>query len=184
MQEPHKEGVANHLDPKSGADGREAVGEASAGAHAGQPLGRKGIATRVNQGRRTIVSIIPTSFAKKRFSSASTACSAQISLPVEPTFLTSTVSHFRGHTRRGIACLFRLSIRMPVPLNCRIGAGRSQKLEGLANQSSNSSYLTTHRMDLNSQSVASRGGRECSECITGYSSRLKGIAPSTHPSIT
>ena len=38
MQEPHKEGVANHLDPKSGADGREAVGEASAGAHAGQPL--------------------------------------------------------------------------------------------------------------------------------------------------
>ena len=39
MQEPHKEGVANHLDPKSGADGREAVGEASAGAHAGQPLG-------------------------------------------------------------------------------------------------------------------------------------------------
>ena len=38
MQEPHKEGVANHLDPKSGADGREAVGEASAGAHAGQRL--------------------------------------------------------------------------------------------------------------------------------------------------
>ena len=38
MQEPHKERVANHLDPKSGADGREAVGEASAGAHAGQPL--------------------------------------------------------------------------------------------------------------------------------------------------
>ncbi len=38
MQEPHKEGVANQLDPKSGADGREAVGEASAGAHAGQPL--------------------------------------------------------------------------------------------------------------------------------------------------
>ena len=38
MQEPHKEGVANHLDPKSGADGCEAVGEASAGAHAGQPL--------------------------------------------------------------------------------------------------------------------------------------------------
>jgi hypothetical protein len=38
MQEPHKEGVANHLDPKSGADDREAVGEASAGAHAGQPL--------------------------------------------------------------------------------------------------------------------------------------------------
>jgi hypothetical protein len=40
MQEPHKEGVANHLDPESGADGREAVGEASAGAHAGQPLSR------------------------------------------------------------------------------------------------------------------------------------------------
>jgi hypothetical protein len=38
MQAPHKEGVANHLDPKSGADGREAVGEASTGAHAGQPL--------------------------------------------------------------------------------------------------------------------------------------------------
>jgi hypothetical protein len=38
MQEPHKEGVANHLDLKSGADGREAVGEASARAHAGQPL--------------------------------------------------------------------------------------------------------------------------------------------------
>jgi hypothetical protein len=38
MQEPHKERVANHLDPKSGADGREAVGEASAG---GRKLGRR-----------------------------------------------------------------------------------------------------------------------------------------------
>jgi len=38
MKEPYKEGVANHLDPKSGADGRETVGDASAGAHAGQPL--------------------------------------------------------------------------------------------------------------------------------------------------
>ena len=45
MQEPHKEGVANHLDPKSGAVGREAVGEASAGAHAGQSLSSE-MATR------------------------------------------------------------------------------------------------------------------------------------------
>ena len=38
MQEPHKEGVANHLDPESCAGGREVAGEALAGAHAGQPL--------------------------------------------------------------------------------------------------------------------------------------------------
>src|SRR5271157_6229170 len=38
MKEPHKEGVANHLDPQSCAGGREAAGEALTGAHAGQPL--------------------------------------------------------------------------------------------------------------------------------------------------
>jgi hypothetical protein len=70
---------------------------------------QKSIGTRLNQGRRTI-ELILNSFAKKRFSSASTACSAQIPLPVEPTFLTSTVPHFRGHIRRGSACLFRSSL--------------------------------------------------------------------------
>ncbi len=38
MQEPHKKGLANHLDPGSCASGREAAGEALTGAHAGQPL--------------------------------------------------------------------------------------------------------------------------------------------------
>ncbi len=38
MQEPHKKGLANHLDPESCAGGREAAGEALTGAHAGQPL--------------------------------------------------------------------------------------------------------------------------------------------------
>ena len=38
MKEPHKQGVANQLDPQSCADGRKVMGEALAGAHAGQPL--------------------------------------------------------------------------------------------------------------------------------------------------
>jgi hypothetical protein len=38
MQQPYKKGVANHLGPESCADGREAVGEALTGGHAGQPL--------------------------------------------------------------------------------------------------------------------------------------------------
>ena len=38
MQEPHKKGLANHLDPQSCAGGCEAAGEAWTGAHAGQPL--------------------------------------------------------------------------------------------------------------------------------------------------
>jgi hypothetical protein len=38
MQEPHKKGLANHLDLESCAGGREATGEALTGAHAGQPL--------------------------------------------------------------------------------------------------------------------------------------------------
>jgi hypothetical protein len=38
MQEPHKKGLANHLDPQSCAGGREVVGEALTGAHAGQSL--------------------------------------------------------------------------------------------------------------------------------------------------
>jgi hypothetical protein len=38
MQEPYKEGLANHLDPESCAGGRKAAGEALTGAHAGQPL--------------------------------------------------------------------------------------------------------------------------------------------------
>src|SRR6516225_4493279 len=38
MQEPHKQGVANQLDPKSCAGGRKVAGEALTGAHAGQPL--------------------------------------------------------------------------------------------------------------------------------------------------
>jgi RNA-directed DNA polymerase len=38
MQEPYKEGLANHLDPQSCAGGRETAGEALTGAHAGQPL--------------------------------------------------------------------------------------------------------------------------------------------------
>jgi len=37
MQEPHKKGVANHLDPESCADAGNRVGEALTGAHAGQP---------------------------------------------------------------------------------------------------------------------------------------------------
>jgi hypothetical protein len=37
MQEPHKKGLANHLDPESCAGGRKAAGEALTGAHAGQP---------------------------------------------------------------------------------------------------------------------------------------------------
>ena len=37
MQEPYKKGRANHLGPESCADGREAVGEALTGEHAGQP---------------------------------------------------------------------------------------------------------------------------------------------------
>jgi hypothetical protein len=58
MQEPHKEGLANHLDPKSGADGHEAVGEASAGAHAGQPLSSEitliGVTTPYGEGEGNI----------------------------------------------------------------------------------------------------------------------------------
>ncbi len=37
MKEPHKKGVANHLDPESCADVGNPVGEALTGAHAGQP---------------------------------------------------------------------------------------------------------------------------------------------------
>ena len=37
MQEPHKKGIANHLDPESCADAGNRVGEALTGAHAGQP---------------------------------------------------------------------------------------------------------------------------------------------------
>ena len=37
MKQPHKKGVAIHLGPESCADGREAVGEALTGGHAGQP---------------------------------------------------------------------------------------------------------------------------------------------------
>jgi hypothetical protein len=37
MKEPHKKGVANHLDPESCADVGNRVGEALTGAHAGQP---------------------------------------------------------------------------------------------------------------------------------------------------
>jgi hypothetical protein len=38
MKEPHKKGLANHLDPESCAGGRKVVGEALTGAHTGQPL--------------------------------------------------------------------------------------------------------------------------------------------------
>ena len=38
MQEPHKKGLANHLDPESCAGDREVAGEALTGAHVGQPL--------------------------------------------------------------------------------------------------------------------------------------------------
>ena len=37
MQEPHKKGLAIHLDPESCAGGRKVAGEALTGAHAGQP---------------------------------------------------------------------------------------------------------------------------------------------------
>jgi hypothetical protein len=37
MQETHKKGVANHLDPESCAEAGNRVGEALTGAHAGQP---------------------------------------------------------------------------------------------------------------------------------------------------
>jgi hypothetical protein len=102
------------LDGRRRRDAQEALdlGEASrtmeqileAEGRAGQALqrtstsgraSRTGIATHVNQGRLTIASIT-NSFAKKRFSAASMAYSAQISLPFKPTFLTSTVPHVRG----------------------------------------------------------------------------------------
>jgi RNA-directed DNA polymerase len=38
MQEPHKKGIANHLDPESCAGGGNVAGEALTGARAGQPL--------------------------------------------------------------------------------------------------------------------------------------------------
>jgi transposase len=38
VQVPHDEGLANHIDPESYADGREAGREALTGAHVGQPL--------------------------------------------------------------------------------------------------------------------------------------------------
>ena len=38
MKEPHKEGVAIHLDPESCAGSHKGAGEALTGAHAGQPL--------------------------------------------------------------------------------------------------------------------------------------------------
>ena len=41
MKEPHREGPASHPDPESCVDGREAVGEASTGAHAGQVSSRE-----------------------------------------------------------------------------------------------------------------------------------------------
>ena len=37
MKEPHKKGLAIHLDPKSCAGGRKGAGEALTGAHTGQP---------------------------------------------------------------------------------------------------------------------------------------------------
>ncbi len=37
MKEPHKKGIADHLDPESCADAGNRVGEALTGAHAGQP---------------------------------------------------------------------------------------------------------------------------------------------------
>jgi hypothetical protein len=37
MKEPHKKGVAYHLDPESCAEAGNNVGEALTGAHAGQP---------------------------------------------------------------------------------------------------------------------------------------------------
>jgi len=38
MQEPHEEGLANHLGPESCAGSREAAREALTGEDAGQPL--------------------------------------------------------------------------------------------------------------------------------------------------
>jgi hypothetical protein len=38
MHEPYRKGVANRPDPESCAGGREALGEALTGAHAGQVL--------------------------------------------------------------------------------------------------------------------------------------------------
>jgi RNA-directed DNA polymerase len=38
MKEPHKKGLAIHLDPESCAGGRKVAGEALTGAHTGQPL--------------------------------------------------------------------------------------------------------------------------------------------------
>ena len=37
MKEPHKKGIANHLDPESCAEAGNRVGEALTGAHVGQP---------------------------------------------------------------------------------------------------------------------------------------------------
>jgi hypothetical protein len=47
MKEPHKKGLAIHLDPESCAGGRKATGEALTGAHTGQPLSSEIISTGV-----------------------------------------------------------------------------------------------------------------------------------------
>ena len=45
MREPYGEGLATHTDPESCAGGREGVGEALIGAHAGWVLSRERYAT-------------------------------------------------------------------------------------------------------------------------------------------
>jgi hypothetical protein len=44
MQEPHKKGIANHLDPESCAGVGKRMGEALTGPHAGQPSSSGGFA--------------------------------------------------------------------------------------------------------------------------------------------
>jgi hypothetical protein len=54
MKEPHKKGIANHLDPESCAEAGNRRGEALTGAHAGQPLSSEitspGVPTRYGEG--------------------------------------------------------------------------------------------------------------------------------------
>lgn len=48
MQVHYDEGVANHIGPQPCADIREDAGEASVGEHAGQPLSRERMFSRVS----------------------------------------------------------------------------------------------------------------------------------------
>ena len=62
MEESYREGPASHPDPESCGDGREAVGEAWTGAHAGQPssseITHSGVPTLYNDGEGNTVYVV------------------------------------------------------------------------------------------------------------------------------